>query len=247
MLYMIGLGLCPKELTLEALEAIKRCKKVYLEDYTSKYSEGTLKELEKIIKKKVIPLTREEVEETKPFLTNAKKENIALLVYGNITSATTHSEILQTAKRRGIKVKLYPGISIFSVIPMLTGLQEYKFGRTVTIVRPEKNYFPKSYFDYFLDNQKMGLHTIFLLDIKKQEHYFMSPAEAASILLEIAKEKKVKLGKVIVIGNAMGKKQIVEYLHIEDILKKKYPKGAIFCLVIPGKLHESEQEFLDSL
>ena len=247
MLYLIGLGLNPKELTLEALEALKGCKSVYLEDYTSKYSEGSAKNLEKIIGKKVIPLSREEVEEIKPFLTHAKSKNIALCIYGNITSATTHSEIIQTAKNRKIKVKLIPGISIFSVIPMLTGLQEYKFGRTISIVKPEKNYSPKSFFDYFLKNQELGLHTIFLLDIKKEHRYYMSPNEAANILLEITKEREIKLGKAIVICNAMGKSQIVEYKDLEKIAKTKYPKDAICCLVIPGKLHESEKEFLEKL
>jgi len=247
MLYLIGLGLNPKELTLEALEALKGCKSVYLEDYTSKYSSGGAKDLEKILGKKVIPLTREEIEEIKPFFTNAKKENIALVVYGNITSATTHSEIIDTAKRRGIKVKLIPGISIFSVIPMLIGLQEYKFGRTVSIVRPEKNYFPKSYFNYFLENQKLGLHTICLLDIKRDQNYFMSPNEAASILLEIAKEQEFKLGKAIVISNAMGKSQKLEYKELSKIAKTKYPAGCISCLVIPGNLHDSEKEALEGL
>jgi diphthine synthase len=250
-LYLIGLGLSPKELTLEALEALKSSKTVYLEDYTSKYSEGLLKKapksLEKIIKKKVIPLNREEVEEVKPFLTHAKRSNIALCIYGNITSATTHSEIIDTAKRRGIKVKLIPGVSIFSVVPMLTGLQEYKFGRTISVVRPEKNYFPKSYFSYFLENQKLGLHTICLLDVKKEENYFMSPSEAAKILLEITEEQEYKLEKAIVICNAMGKSQKVEYKELTKIAKAKYPKGAISCLVIPGKLHESEKEFLEKL
>ncbi|MDD4983779.1 MAG: diphthine synthase [Candidatus ainarchaeum sp.] len=247
MLYLIGLGLNPKELTLEALEALKGCKSVYLEDYTSKYSEGSQKSLEKIIGKKVIPLSREEVEEIKPFLTHAKTKDTALCIYGNITSATTHSEIIQTAKDRKIKVKVIPGISIFSVIPMLTGLQEYKFGRTISIVRPEKNYFPKSFFDYFLKNQELGLHTILLLDIKKEQNYFMSPSEATKILLDIAKEREIKLGKAIVICNAMGKSQIVEYKELEKIAKAKYPKDSICCLVIPGKLHESEKEALEEL
>ena len=34
MLYLIGLGLNEKSLSKEAIEIIKRCKKVYLEDYT---------------------------------------------------------------------------------------------------------------------------------------------------------------------------------------------------------------------
>ncbi len=246
MLYLIGLGLNPKELTLEGLEALKACKKVYLEDYTSKYSEGTLNDLEKTIGKTVIPLKRTETEEERPFL-NFPKENVALCIIGNITSATTHQEILSEAQAKGIKVKLIPGISILSVIPMLTGLQEYKFGRTVSIVRPEKNYNPTSFFDYFLENQKIGLHTVLLLDIKREENYFMSPSEAAQILLEIAKEKGQKLDKVIVISNAMGKNQSVEYCTAERIAKKKYPTSSISCLIIPGKLHDSEKEFLEKL
>ena len=34
MLYLIGLGLNEKSISLEGLEAVKKCKKVYLEGYT---------------------------------------------------------------------------------------------------------------------------------------------------------------------------------------------------------------------
>ena len=74
MLYLIGIGLKPEHLTLEALNAIKKCKKIYLEAYTSKYAEGSVKELEKIIGAKLVELGRKAVEEGfESALTEAKK------------------------------------------------------------------------------------------------------------------------------------------------------------------------------
>ena len=61
MLYLIGLGLNEKGITIEGLEAIKKCNKIYLESYTIDFP-YEIKKLEKIINKKIITLKREDVE-----------------------------------------------------------------------------------------------------------------------------------------------------------------------------------------
>ncbi|MEK6878727.1 MAG: hypothetical protein AABY22_03920, partial [Nanoarchaeota archaeon] len=52
MLYLVGLGLNEREISLESLEALKKCKKVYLESYTIDLP-YSIKKLEEIIKKKI--------------------------------------------------------------------------------------------------------------------------------------------------------------------------------------------------
>ena len=49
--YLIGLGLNPSSISVEALEVLKKCKKIYLEDYTSNFP-YSIKKLEKTIRKK---------------------------------------------------------------------------------------------------------------------------------------------------------------------------------------------------
>ena len=62
MLYLIGLGLDKKDISLNAFESLKKCKKVYLENYTN-VMPYSVKDLEKALKKKIIIADRKFVEE----------------------------------------------------------------------------------------------------------------------------------------------------------------------------------------
>ena len=106
MLYLIGLGLNSRDISLNALDAIKKCKKLYLENYTS--FGFTKKELEKIIKKKVIIAGRELIEnKASIILKEAKKKDIGLLIYGDPLSATTHINCLIDSKKEDGFLKLF--------------------------------------------------------------------------------------------------------------------------------------------
>jgi len=96
MLYLIGLGLNEKGISKQGLEALDKCKKIYLESYTVDFP-YSIEELEKVIEKKIIPANREKVENLS-IVEEAKKENIALLVYGSPLFATTHITLIQEAK-----------------------------------------------------------------------------------------------------------------------------------------------------
>ena len=142
MFYLIGLGLNEKSISLEALEALKKCKKIYLENYTIEFPYSK-KKLEKIIGKKIDELKREEVESEK-FLDEAKKKNIALLVYGSPLAATTHISLLIKCEEDKIKYKMFHNASIMGAIAE-TGLQLYKFGKTTSMPAWKGDYKPKSF------------------------------------------------------------------------------------------------------
>ncbi|MEK6973329.1 MAG: diphthine synthase [archaeon] len=248
MLYLIGIGLKPEHLTLEALNAIKKCKKIYLEAYTSKYAEGSVKELEKIIGAKLVELGRKAVEEGfESALTEAKKEDIALLIYGNVFSATTHVQLLLDAKEKNIIVETIPGISIFSFLGK-TGLSEYKFGRTVSIVFWQENYKPESFYDKILDNYSNSMHTLCLLDIKKEakEERLMKPKEALEILQGIAKERSGHIFDNTLIGiisKAGAEDEKIVFGKIQDLIKMEFDTPA--CLIVCAQLDEKEKEALE--
>ena len=246
MLYLVGAGLKPQHLTLEALAALKECDRVYLESYTSQFAEGSLAELSKLIGQKVFPLTRKQVEEeTEELLSMALKNDVAVLIYGNVFSATTHIELLLEAKRLGVKVKVLPGISIFNFLGE-TGLQEYKFRKTVSIVYWQANYRPESFFDGIKENKERGLHTLCLLDIKVEEKRLMSVKEAVELLEKIADKRKDKLleGSTLTgLAGAGSKKEQVFAGTPEEVKKfdfKIYPQSLIVC----GELNEKEEEAL---
>jgi len=249
MLYLIGIGLKPTHLSLEAVEALTECEKVYLENYTSKYSSGSRDGLEDFIGKSVTNLSREQVEEefTK-ILEEAKNKKIALAVFGNPMNATTHLQIILDAKKEGVKVEIIPGLSVFEFVAF-TGLERYKFGKTTSIVFHEDNFEPESFYDIIIENKNIGLHTLCLLDIKKDDEKLMNINHAISLLerIEVKREENY-LGESIIVGLAgLGSDNQQIKAGTMDQMKKNnfniYPQSLIVC----GKLNEKEVEGLRQL
>ncbi len=246
MLCLIGIGLTPKQLTLEALEEIKNCEKVYLENYTSKYSSGKRDEFEDIIGKAVTEVGRKIIEEGfSEILEEAREKNVALLVFGSPLNATTHVQLLLDAKQKEVQTKTIPGISIFEMVSFC-GLDRYKFGRTTTLVFHESDYEPESFYDAILENKKIGLHTLCLLDIKKDEEKMMSIGHAVSLLEMIEnKREKAVISESVVVGLA-GMGSDAQQLKAGTTEQAKgfrftsYPQSLIIC----GKLNEKEIEAL---
>jgi len=82
MLYIIGLGIYEeRDMSLKALEALKKCKKIYAEFYTSPIKVD-LKELEKLAGKKVEVLERKQVEEESMIIDSAAKQDTAFIAGG---------------------------------------------------------------------------------------------------------------------------------------------------------------------
>ena len=188
MLYLIGLGLNSRDISLNALDAIKKCKKLYLENYTS--FGFTKKELEKIIKKKVIIAGRELIEnKASIILKEAKKKDIGLLIYGDPLSATTHINCLIDSKKEGIKIKVIHSSSILTAVGE-TGLSLYNFGKTTSI--PFHNEKVEVPYDALALNQKNSLHTLFLLDLKEYSNDSLSVNDAIRYLLKVELKRNEK-------------------------------------------------------
>ena len=239
MFYIIGIGLNTKQLTIEAIEAIKNCKDVYIDNYTNIFSSGEIKDLEEIINKEIITLNRTQLEQEMSFL----KEDACLLVIGNPFSATTHYTILDEAKQKNIKVKIISGISIFNYRGVC-GLFEYKFGKTISVVYPIDNYKPTSFYDIIIDNLKIGAHTLCLLDIKIEDKRFMSVVEACKILEEIDVNNNLKEQTCVALCGIAGKnEQIItfNFKDYKDLKTESYPQSLIIC----GKTNDFEKGAID--
>jgi len=238
MLYIIGLGLDKKDLTLKGIEAIKECNKVYLENYTS-ILPCPVSELEKIIGKKIILADRSFVEEKNDIIQEAKEQDVALLVMGDPLSATTHTEILLRAEKMKVKIKVIHSVSIFNAISE-TGLQLYKFGKTASIPTWQKNFKPESFYDIIQDNLKINAHTLLLLDIG------LSVNDALGYLKEISEKKKEQdsiINKQLVICSKIGtEKQKIVAGKLDNLIKEKFDLPA--CIVVPSKMHFLEEESL---
>lgn len=244
-LYFIGLGLDEKDISLKGVEAVKKCSSVYLEDYTG--ITPAISSLERLLGKKLIPADRKLVEESDEIIKNSKKGNVALLASGDPLAATTHADLFLRAKKEGVECEIIHCTSIFSVIAE-TGLQLYRFGATASIPLPEKGFEPESFYGILKQNRKLGLHTLFLLDLKTGQKRFLEIKEAIEILLKIEEKRKENVfGKeTLCIGCARlgtkGKKIICS--KASEILKMDFGNPP-YCLIVPGKLHFMEEEMLN--
>ncbi|MFH1325254.1 MAG: diphthine synthase [archaeon] len=232
MLHLIGLGLNLNSISKSGIEALKKCGKIFLENYTVDFPYN-FEELEKIIGKKIIPADREMVESFN-VLENAEKENIGLLVYGSPLTATTHISLLNEARKKGIKYEIIHNASILDAVAE-TGLQIYKFGKITSIPKHEA----ESFAEVIKDNLEIDAHTLILVDIGLETH-------DALIKLKKALEKyKIKIDKLILCSQLGTENSEIFYSKIKELEEKEIKKP--FCIIIPGKLHFAEEEFLKEL
>lgn len=232
MFYLIGLGLNLKGISLEAIELVKKCKKIYLESYTTNLS-YKISDLENIIKKKIIKLNRKEVE-SESFLQEAKKSDIALLVYGSPLVATTHISLLMRARKEKIKIKIFHNASIFDAITE-TGLQLYKFGKTASMPKWKDNYKPRSFANIMKQNKKINAHTLLLVDISLNFKYALKQLEDAY--------KQVRNEKIVACSRLGTEKGKIIYGRIDEIKKIKIKQP--FCFIIHSNLHFAEKDVLE--
>ncbi|HRZ18764.1 MAG TPA: diphthine synthase [Methanofastidiosum sp.] len=245
MLYLIGLGLSEKDLSLRAFELLNKINDIYVDTYTN-YFDFDLLWLENRLNKKIIQLSRDDIEKNPLFLELAVTKEVALLVSGDPLVATTHTDILLRAKKKGIKTKVFHASSIYSAIAE-TGLHIYRFGKTASIPFPEENFFPKSFYDVILQNKERNLHTMLLLDVKKEKNLFMNPKEAMEILKRI--DENNNINEIIIISRISHENQSIIYGNIDELLKfeSEFYGPPPHTLVIPAILHFAEEEYLISL
>lgn len=235
MLYLIGLGLNEKAISQEGIEAIKKCKKIYLEDYTVEFSYSS-KKFESIIGKKIISANREFIENF-DVLEDAKKLNVALLVYGSPLTATTHISLLQEARKQRIRYEIIYNASILDAIAE-TGLQLYKFGKITSMPawQRDKHYCPNSFMDILKENRFINSHSLILMDIGLE-------FKRALFQLGISAEKyDFKIDKMVVCSRLGTKDSRIVYGTVSELKSKKI--DAPFCFIIPGEMHFLEEEIL---
>ena len=239
MLYLIGLGLNAKGISVEGMEIAKRCKRVYIETYTVNYP-YPFTSIEHVLGKDVEPLNREKVEGLE-FLEHARKSDVALLVYGSPLMATTHITIIDEAEKSDIKVEVIHAGSVFDSVSE-TGLQLYKFGKVASMPtwQPDKGFTPDSFMEILKENQSIDAHSLILIDIG------LDIQDALDQLEQSAKNHKIKLDKLVLCQQLGEKKQKIFYKTFKELKKEFTGVRKPYCLIIPAqKLHHMEQEYLE--
>jgi len=232
---MIGIGLWDeRDITAKGLEAVRLCDYVYLESYTSKLN-VEVGELQEYYGKKVIIADRQMVEENADeILERAKGHDVALLVIGDVFSATTHTDLKLRAFKKGIVVKVIHNASVLTAVGD-TGLELYKFGRVTTIPFVNDNVI--SPVSVFHENHERGLHTLFLLDIKVDEGKYMTVQDAVNYL----RSHDVSDRMAVACAGLGSLEPEIAYAKLSELPKfEKLPQ----CLIIPGEVHFMEEEAL---
>ncbi len=243
MLYIIGLGIGDEQdISMKGMVACEGSSEVYAELYTAKW-QGDLRKLGRAVGKRIKVLARHDLEDrSAQFVRRAKDKDIALLVPGDPLTATTHINLLIDAKHEKVPFRVIHSSSVMTAVAE-TGLNLYNFGKTATVVRPGKGYAPTSFYDAGVTNKKSGMHTLFLLDVD------MDTGEGLQILLGIEKKKKHGLlgpDTPLVAASGLGTANCaMRYGKAKDLIKKRLKPPAV--IIVPGKLHFIEREWLGSL
>jgi len=245
----VGLGLHDEMgISLRGLEEVKAAENVFIELYTSLLPKFSLENFEKTLRKKLRVVSRKELEEEngEAILSAAKKGKVVLLVPGDPLIATTHIALRIEAEKHGIKTRIVHGASIISAVMGLTGLHNYKFGKSVTIPFPDETPSETPY-EVIAQNKRLGLHTLCLLDIRAEEKRYITIHEALDLLLKIEDERKKKVVtmKTLVVGiaRAGSENPTVKAGFLGEVLDYEFGEPP-HSIVFPGRLHFMEAEAL---
>jgi len=243
MLTFVGLGLYDeKDITLKGLEAIREADVIYAEFYTSPLGGKTIEEMERMYGKRVFTLERSDLEEKVEdgILKLAKYQNVVLLSGGDAMIATTHLDLRLRAIDMGIETRIVHAPSISSAVAGLSGLQNYKFGKSVTVSPAYKDVISEVPYDTIIANSERGLHTLLYLDLS------MSINEALRLLAAVEDKKNgnvLKKSIIVGIARAGSDKPVVKAAYLNIL--KSYEFGELpHVLVVTGELHFMEKEAL---
>ncbi len=268
MLHIIGIGYKKEHINFEMMEIIKKCSYVFLEYYTSFY-EDDFEVLSDFISKKITICNREDIEVNveEKILSKSVTEDVAMLVLGDPLIATTHTDLIIRCKESGIDFKIYNNVSVANYIAK-TGLQFYKFGKITSIPFFGEKFMPRTPFIVYNENQKIFAHSLFLLDLNPSSDFaykgksrFLTAGDALSFLIKIQKimiendeiseneiTNMLSLNSYVICCSRMGfnDERIVygTFSQIIELDKNSNFKEPL-CIIIPCKMHEIEQKFLE--
>jgi len=246
MLTFIGLGLSDeRDISVKGLEAVRSADHVYLETHTSRLTGTTPAALSRFYGRQVIPVTREDLE-VRPggILALAREGEVALLCGGDPMVSTTHADLRLRAKAAGVETRIIHGASIQSAVSGLTGLQNYRFGRPVSLPFPSGSWFPTTPLDAVLGNLAARLHTLVYLDIQGER--LMTVNEGIALLGDMA-ARTSRAAPPLYVGIARaGSPDAIVAAGTAGQLAAVDFGPPLHILAVPADLHPVEQEYLEA-
>jgi diphthine synthase len=252
-LVFIGLGLHDElGLSLRGREEAGSCNSLFLELYTSVMPGLAIGNLNKLVGREVKVLSRHDVEDDaeEVILSKARTGKVGFLVPGDPMVATTHVDLRLRAHKAGIRTRIVHAASVMPAAAGVTGLQSYKFGRTVTIPLSWQGAFPESIYLNIKSNLASGLHSLVLLEIDTENKKHISPPQALKQLLSVSEQRSeniINSGTLTVgIARLEASDMIVKAGTLAEVSQIDFGLPP-FALILPGSLHFVEAEALHVL
>ena len=246
MLTFVGLGLYDeRSITVEGRDVLSEADRAFAEFYTSYLAGATVDDLEAYHGVDVEVRDRAGVErDPAPILDAAADGNVAFLTAGDTMISTTHVDLRLRAMERGIETRVVHGVTAQSAASGLTGLQNYRFGKAVTLPFPYAHggdSVPKSVVDSVEANRERGLHTLVYLDIKAERDEFMTADVAAEMLASGWRDELA-----VAVARAGSPDPAVAADRLSALADREFG-DPLHLLVIPGDLHHVEADALRTL
>ncbi len=237
-LTFVGLGLWEEsDISMKGIEAVMKADKIYAEFYTSKMSCDVV-DLEKFFKKEINILSRSDLEEgSRKIVEEARERDVVILVPGDPMVATTHSAIVLEAIKMGVEVGIIHNASIVSAVCGLTGLHNYRFGKSATV-----SWHPSRVpVDVIFQNRSIDAHSLLFLDL----HPPMSIEEAIGRLVEI--DDEIADLYAVGIARAGSREATVRCDRAEKLRKFDFGDTPHTLIFLAKTLHFMEYECLKVL
>lgn len=249
-LVFIGVGLYDEHgLSLRGKTEARSSDFLFMEYYTSVMPGLQLANLKEIVGKDVQVVSRKDVEENaeKLVLARAQSGKVGFIVPGDPMVATTHVDLRLRAHRAGIKTSIVHAASIASASSGATGLQSYKFGRTVTIPAAWQGEMPESIYTGLRSNLVAGLHSLVLLEVDVENNRFVSIPLALKQLLkhsEARKEPAIRPESLVVgVARLESPDMVTKAGTVSELIEYEFGDPP-YAIIIPGPLHFMEAEAL---
>ena len=243
MLTFIGLGLYDHEdVSVKGLDLIRKADAVFLEEYTSLLTGTTKEDLEDLYGQSVRVLAREDVElHPEQVLDAAANGDAVFLTAGDSMVSTTHTDLRLRAHERGIRTRVIHGASIQTAVCGLSGLQNYRFGKSCSLPFPHGKWAPETPFDVISGNLAGNLHTLVYLDIRDRR--YMTVQEAVSMLEAISERRKQEIPLYVGIARAGSPDVEVRAGPAQALISHTFG-GPLHILAVPAGLHMMEEAYL---
>ncbi|MDN7024137.1 diphthine synthase [Methanoculleus sp. FWC-SCC1] len=246
MLTFVGLGLFDvRDISVKGLDAVRRADAVYLEAYTSRLMGSSVDEMEQVFGKEIRLLGREDVEQhPDAVIDRARDGDVVFLTGGDPMVSTTHADLRIRAAEAGVPTVIVHASSIQSAVCGLSGLQNYRFGKSCSVPFPAAGWFPTTPLATVRANLDCGLHTLVYLDI--QPDRYMRVPEAVGLLEEMAEATGQPAPDLYVGIARAGSESPVVAAGTADRLKAFDFGPPLHILIVPADLHPVEREYLET-